>query len=133
VLAPLELKSGELCQISAQGSDHDDGAVKWWPAVSWLAADPHLQRHAVLVSETVRALVGVRFDNKIVLRRYQGEIGAAEKVTAREVPGDADVDVEGGGALMRAGDRDGWRFFLEHILSKIIPVYCDGMALISNE
>jgi len=73
----------------------------------------------VLVSETVRALVGVGFENKVVLRRYQGNIGVAEKVTIREVPGDADVVGEGGGTLMRRGDREGWRFFLEHTLSRL--------------
>lgn len=70
--------------------------------------------------------MGVGFEDRVVVRKYQGSIKEAEKVTVREISnemaGAAAVD------LMKAGVRDGWRFFLENTLSMcrgklISPVY----------
>lgn len=101
------------------GSENDDGGVKWWPAVAWLAADPHLARHVTLVSETVRTLVGVGFENKVMVRKYQGQIREAEKVVVHEIM----TEIIDSANLMRAGARDGWRFFLENLLSRWINIF----------
>lgn len=80
----------------------------------------------MLVSETVRSLVGVGFEDRVVVRKYQGPIREAEKVTVREVSDEMAGAAAAG--LMKAGARDSWRFFLENTLSMcydklISPVY----------
>jgi AAA family ATPase len=108
-LSVVGVKTGDPVQISARDKEHDDGAVKWWPAVAWLAADPHLHKDVVLVSDMEREFLGVGFENKVVVRKYRGDIAAVDKVVVREIPSED-------GVLMRAGERDAWRFFLEHTL-----------------
>jgi AAA family ATPase len=108
-LSVVGVKTGDPVQISARDKERDDGAVKWWPAVAWLAADPHLHKDVVLVSDMEREFLGVGFENKIVVRKYKGDIAAVDKVVVKEIPSED-------GPLMRAGERDAWRFFLEHTL-----------------
>ena len=122
MLAPLDIKSGELCQISVADGDTGDGALKWWPAIAWLAADPHLQRHAALVSENVRELLCVGFEHKVIIRKYQNDIPEVINVVVREVPVE---DGKTGAAAktipMKTSERRGWSCFLEHILCRQPP------------
>lgn len=85
--------------------------------------DPHQNQRVALVSECTRALLGVEFESKVVIRRYKGEIADADKVTVREVFN----EVADHTPFMRAGDRDGWRYFLENFLMEAKYVF-EGMA-----
>jgi AAA family ATPase len=119
VLAPLDIKSGELCQISTADGDTGDGALKWWPAIAWLAADPHLQRHAALVSENVRELLCVGFEHRVIIRKYRNDIPEVINVVVREVPVE---DGKTGAAAktipMKTSERRRWSYFLEHIFCR---------------
>jgi AAA family ATPase len=116
-LSVVGVKTGDPVQISARDKEHehDDGAVKWWPAVAWLAADPHLHKESVLVSDMEREFLGVGFESKVVVRKYKGDIAAVDKVVVREIFPSEDDDGSAA-VLMRAGERDAWRFSLEHTL-----------------
>lgn len=100
-----------------------------FPAIAWLAADAHLQRHIALISENVRGMLGVGFENKVVVGKYMEKVGDAATVVVREVEAEELVVPtvgKSGVAAVAVGERlrvgiekgqvEGWKWFLEHIL-----------------
>lgn len=98
------------------------------PVIVWLAADAHLQRHIALISENVRSMLGVGFENKVVVGKYTAKTEDAATVVVKEVeveeavnpaPGkySAAAAVVGGKPKVgiEKGQVEGWRWFLEHI------------------
>lgn len=98
------------------------------PVIAWLAADAHLQRHIALISENVRGMLGVGFENKVVVGKYTAKIEDAATVVVKEVEveevvnpmpskNSAAVAVVGGKLKVgiEKGQVEGWRWFLEHI------------------
>lgn len=106
----------------------DEPKTKVIPVVAWLAADAHLQRHIALISENVRGMLGVGFENKVVVGKYTAKVEDAVTVVVREVEvEEAVAPVSGKNAATAAvmgnklkvgiekGQVEGWRWFLEHI------------------
>lgn len=73
------------------------------------------------MSEAFRGLLGIGFEHKVLVRRYQQDVREVDKITLKELLEEEDP-------RMKAGDRDGWRFFLEHILCELLQtlLLCSG-------
>ncbi|KAI5804611.1 P-loop containing nucleoside triphosphate hydrolase protein [Pyronema omphalodes] len=119
ILVSLGIKSGETVQIAPKDPENPSQS-KWWPSVAWRAESPEV-RGAALVSEAFRGLLGIGFEHKVLVRRYQQDIREVDKITLKELLEEEDP-------RMKAGDRDGWRFFLEHILLEMKYIY-EGVIL----
>ncbi|KAL7272358.1 AAA+-type ATPase [Rhizina undulata] len=142
-IAAHTLKSGELCHISVYNEDGRDGEednVKY-PVVAWLAADPHMQKHIALISETVRGLLGIGFEHKVTLGKYGGVVRDATTVIVVEVEVEEVVQLPGKNVTavrkleietMEPGEKEGWKWFLEHIFVESKYVY-EGLAFTSVE
>lgn len=92
--------------------------------MAWLAADVHLQRHIALISENIRGMLEVGFEDKVVVGKYTAKVEDAATVVVKEVEVE-DVAVPASGKVTVVGDKlevgigreqqEGWRWFLEHI------------------
>lgn len=130
----LDIKAGDLCHISvAIGPEEAAESIgelkaRVIPAIAWLAADAHLQRHIALISENVRGMLGVGFECKVVVGKYMMNVEDAAAVVVKEVEAEEGVTPISGKSGVAAavtrkklkvgiekGQMEGWKWFLEHI------------------
>lgn len=130
----LDVKAGDLCHISVainpeeMAESINEPKAKVIPVIAWLAADTHLQRHIALISENVRGMLGIGFENKVVVGKYTAKIEDAATVVVKEVEVEEPVNPVPGKNTPTAavignklkvgiekGQVEGWRWFLEHI------------------
>lgn len=124
-----------MCHISVAISPDQitenigESKTKTTPVVAWLAADVHLQRHIALISENIRGMLEVGFEDKVVVGKYTAKVEDAATVVVKEVEvEDIIVPASGktigiavavGGNKLKVGigkeQQEGWRWFLEHI------------------
>lgn len=131
----LNVKAGDLCRISVATNPDEsisEPKTKAIPVIAWLAADAHLQKHIALISENVRGALGIGFENKVTVGKYMAKVEYAATVVVKEVeveeivvsaPGKNGATATAAVAVMgtklkvgiEKGQKEGWRWFLEHI------------------
>lgn len=142
----LNVKAGDLCRISVAINPDEsisEPKTKTIPVIAWLAADAHLQKHIALISENVRGALGIGFENKVTVGKYTAKVEYAATVVVKEVeieeivapvPGKNGAAVAAAvmGTKLKVGiekeQKEGWRWFLEHIFGTWRRIKKDGIA-----
>lgn len=130
VLANLDLKAGGLCCVHAaptaatpltnsNGSTEEKKssakAIKAYPALAWPASDPHITGKVALVSESIREMLRVGFEHKVLIGKYIGKKDVdASEVFLIEVAGDGSRVTEFGWEM----EGEGWRYMVENALGR---------------
>lgn len=143
-LSLLDVKAGDLCHISVAINPDEsisEPKTKTIPVIAWLAADAHLQKHIALISENVRGALGIGFENKVTVGKYTAKVEYAATIVVKEIeelvaptPGrnGAAVAVAVMGTKLKLGiekeQKEGWRWFLEHIFGTWRRIKKDGIA-----
>lgn len=75
-----------------------------------------VMRQVALLSKSMKEMVGIEWNQRIVVRKYHGTAIDAKRVHLHEIDYEDNTGEIWPVDVMTDVEADGWKFFLEHIL-----------------